>query len=91
MKLTLQDRVAEFLRAHPNRWIVATSFEAIGGRQAWRTRLSDCRRAGMRIENRVRTARRMDGSTYKLSEYRYVPKPEPQRLPLEPIVMGERP
>jgi len=85
---TLRERVAAFLRQHPNRWIVATSFESVGGRQGWRTRLSDCRRLGMQIENRVRMVRLEDGSSYKLSEYRYVPPSEPveQRLPLSESV-----
>jgi predicted secreted protein len=82
MSQALRDRVAEFLKRNPNRWIAATSFEPVGGRQAWRTRLSECRVLGMTIENRVRTITRDDGSKYKLSEYRYVPpsQPEQQRL-----------
>jgi len=49
------ERVADFLRAHVGRWIDASEFEALGGRQAWRTRISDCRtKLGMHIENRVR-------------------------------------
>lgn len=74
MSIGFRDRVAAFLKAHPGQWLPATAFEDVAGRQAWRTRLSDCRtQLGMDIENRVRTVRREDGSTWKLSEYRYVP------------------
>lgn len=81
---TFTDRVAEFLKRNPNVWIPAIRFEAIGGRQAWRTRLSEARRSGMQIENRTQRVKRADGSTYTLSEYRYVPATEPiaQALPL---------
>jgi hypothetical protein len=47
-RLAFRERGALFLKAHPNEWIPATQFEAIGGRQAWRTRLAECRPA--RIE-----------------------------------------
>jgi hypothetical protein len=83
MSQALRDRVAEFLKRNPNRWIAAIEFESVGGRQAWRTRLSECRQLGMTVDNRVRTVTRHDGSKYKLSEYRYVPpsQPKQQRLP----------
>lgn len=69
---TFRDRVAEFLRQHEGQWLPATAFEAPGGRQAWRTRIAECRvQLGMNIENRVRLVKRQDGSTVKLSEYRY--------------------
>lgn len=68
------DRVEAFFKAQPWRWIPAIEFEAVGGRQAWRTRLSNCRtKRGMTIQNRQRTVQRDDGSTYVCSEYRYVP------------------
>lgn len=74
MSQTLNDRLEAYLKAHANRWIAATEFEYIAGRQAWRTRLSDCRRQrGMRIENRVRPLRLSDGRVLKISEYIYVP------------------
>lgn len=66
-----RDRVAEFLRQHPNEWIPAVRFEDIGGRQAWRTRLAECRTIyGMDIENRCRRIRTANGF-YTLSEYRF--------------------
>lgn len=68
-------RVAEFFKANPLRWIDARELEAIGGRQAWRTRLSEARRFyQMNIENRVE---RHPGFTRSL--YRYVPP-----APVEP-------
>jgi hypothetical protein len=69
-----RDQVAAFLRANPNRWIPAVAFEAHGGRQAWRTRIAECRtQLGMAIDNRTRRVVRLDGTRYVLSEYRYVP------------------
>jgi hypothetical protein len=70
-----RDRVADLFRAHPNEWLPATAFEAVGGRQGWRTRISDCRtQLGMTIENRVRRLRRFNGpGCYLVSEYRYLP------------------
>lgn len=82
---TFRDNVAAFLKRRPNQWIVATEFESIGGRQAWRSRISDCRtELGMQIDNRVQRVRRADGSVYSLSEYKFVPASEPsaQALPL---------
>jgi hypothetical protein len=66
-------RVALFFRRHPNEWVPAIALEAVGGRQAWRTRVSDCRKVyGMRIDNRVRTVYDAGRQAYRLSEYRWV-------------------
>ena len=78
-RVSFRDAVAKFLREHPGEWIGAVAFERIGGRQAWRTRISECRRElGMTIENRTRRVRESDcdgiGREYTFSEYRYVPK-----------------
>lgn len=68
-------QVARAFADRPKEWIRAIDLEAVGGRQAWRTRVSDCRiRFGMVIENRVRTIRRPDGSRYRVSEYRFCPE-----------------
>lgn len=68
---TFRDQVAHFLQQHEGRWIHAVEFEAVGGRQAWRTRIAECRtQLGMNVENRVRTIKKPNGTTYKLSEYR---------------------
>lgn len=87
---TFRDRVADFFKAHPH-WIAATSFEAVGGRQGWRTRISECRRLGMHIDNRVRLVKNEQGQSFRLSEYRFLPaepveEPIPQTLPLEASV-----
>ena len=72
MSRTFRDAVAQFFKDRPNVWIPAIQFETVGGRQAWRTRISECRdQLGMNIENRVRVIKRPDGTSYRLSEYRY--------------------
>jgi hypothetical protein len=77
------DAVLDFLRANQGRWIQAIEFEAVGGRQAWRTRLSEARlileREGGTVENRQRRSVVIDGNGRKhvagavISEYRYLP------------------
>jgi hypothetical protein len=66
---TFRDAVASTFRQRAGEWIDGLALETIGGRYAWRSRVSDCRQLGMVIENRQR--RRPDGSV--ISEYRYVP------------------
>jgi hypothetical protein len=68
-------RTAEYFRAHPNEWLDARTFEGIGGRQAWRSRIAECRtKCGMDIENEVKRIVNADGSIWTRSRYRYVPK-----------------
>lgn len=68
-----RDRVAAHFRLHPGRWIDGDHFRYIGGKYAYRTRISECRRElHMTIENRKR---QVDGVT--VSEYRYMPAEEP--------------
>lgn len=56
--LALRDAVAQYFKARPNQWIRAELLEGPGGRQAWRTRVSDARRdLGMDIQNRVTVVR----------------------------------
>jgi hypothetical protein len=70
---SFRDAVATYFKSRPNVWIPAVAFESIGGRQAWRTRLSECRRdLGMTIENRVCRGV-IHGAQWTRSEYRYVP------------------
>lgn len=65
-------QTAGLFRAQPYIWIPSRDLEIVGGRNAWRTRVSDCRlELSMRIDNRL--TKREDGSI--LSEYRYVPRP----------------
>lgn len=71
---TLNDKLEAYLKARPNRWIPATAFERVAGRQGWRTRLSNCRRQrSMTIENRLATRTTVNGDRFTLSWYRYVP------------------
>jgi len=63
-------RVAEYFKARPLVWIDARDLEQVGGRQAWRSRVSDARRFyRMTIENKVE---RYPGFTRSL--YRFVPE-----------------
>lgn len=71
---TFNDRVEAYFKARPGQWISAQSLEFVGGRQAWRTRVSDVRRErNMTIENRTRRVKSYDGTVYTASEYRYTP------------------
>lgn len=67
-------RVARFMLASGGRWVSAIELEPVGGRQAWRTRLSEARRRyGFRTQNRVRWVYDSAGQpSYRLSEYRVV-------------------
>lgn len=72
-----RDRVAAYFTARPGCWIDGVTLESIGGRYAWRTRVSDCRtELGMVIENRQRRQTDAEGRRWTLSEYRYVPAVE---------------
>jgi len=69
---SFRDAVALYFRTRPNVWIDAVSLEFVGGRQAWRSRVSDCRTdLGMTIENRLRKV-----GEITISEYRYLPVPD---------------
>jgi hypothetical protein len=69
------ERLSRFFREHPHQWFDgARELAAIGGRYAWRSRVSDCRRKyGYDIQNRQRSVKRPDGTSYTVSEYRYTP------------------
>lgn len=72
MRQTFTTRVMALFQAHENQWIDARDLEAVGGRQAWRSRVSNCRtQFGMHIENRLRSVPFKDGTRYTVSEYRY--------------------
>ena len=78
---SLAERLAEYLKARPNRWINAREFFAIAGSFGWRSRLSDCRRAPhyMRIVNRQRRIApdpMQPDKKITITEYRF----EPDRL-----------
>jgi len=77
MRVTYRDRVADYLRSNAGRWVDGLVLQDIGGRYAWRSRISDCRLdLGMTVENR----QRKEGQR-TISEYRYVP----------PVVLNEQP
>lgn len=65
------DRLAHYFRQRPGEWISGRELSQIGGFFAWRTRVSELRRAPyfMDIDNRVR---QLPGSKAKLSEYRLI-------------------
>ena len=68
--MTMADRVAALFTSYPpGTWIDGRDLATVGGYAAWRSRISDLRRApyGMTIENRTR---RVKGFT--VSEYRWV-------------------
>lgn len=74
---TMAGRLAEFFRARPGEWIDGRVVADVAGAYAWRTRISDLRRPpfAMAVENRQRRVERPDGSTFTVSEYRYLPTP----------------
>lgn len=71
------ERVLAFLEQRPNIWVEAVRFEPLGGRQAWRTALSEARKLakakGGDIVNRTRQ-QQVGDKTWTLSEYMLVPK-----------------
>jgi hypothetical protein len=71
-RLSLCDKLEAYLKARPNQWIDGRMFQNVAGTYGWRTRLSDLRKRGMVIQNRVKTCHNYY-RRYKVSEYRYVP------------------
>lgn len=86
--VTFRDAVADYLKARPSQWVDGLALQEIGGRYAWRSRVSDCRvTLGMTIENRLRKQSQRTISKYKqsqrtISEYRFVPRSVPEQLSL---------
>jgi len=71
--VTFTQRVAAYFETNAGRWIDGRELETIGGRYAWRSRVSDCRtKLGLDIENRQRRVKTESGHTFVVSEYRYV-------------------
>ena len=66
------DDVAQYFQSRPGVWVNGMHLAAVGGCYAWRSRVSDCRRLGMHIDNRQWSAQ--DGQT--VSEYRFRLTPE---------------
>ena len=71
---TRAGRLADYFRGRSGRWIDGGVLGQIAGSYAWRTRVSDLRRAPfyMQIENRLRAVPTDDGPI-TVSEYRFVP------------------
>jgi len=87
---TFTQRVVAHFLSHPGEWVDAEVLMRIGGRYAFRTRVSDARKQLGVIENRQRKVREPDGRAYVVSEYRYVPT----RLPFDapaPAVAADAP
>lgn len=64
---TYRDRVADYFRSHAGQWVDGMTLSQCGGCYGWRTRISECRKLGLTIENRQRKVGRRT-----VSEYRYV-------------------
>ncbi len=66
-------RLARFLRARPGVWIDGRTLATVAGSYAWRSRVSDLRRApfGMTLVNRQRRIRTAGSVRITISEYRY--------------------
>lgn len=78
MVQTYRDRVADYLKGNAGQWVDGLVLQEIGGRYAWRSRVSDCRtQLGMVVENRLRKV-----GDRTVSEYRFVPAAGQQALPL---------
>ena len=60
--------VADYLTARPGQWIDGLELAKVAGSYAWRSRVSDCRKLGMVVQNRQRKVGRR-----VISEYRFVP------------------
>jgi hypothetical protein len=74
MRQAFTERMRQHFLSHPGVWFDARELEVIGGRCAWRTRLSETRRFyGMTIENRQVRQKASDGTVWVQSQYRYVP------------------
>lgn len=78
MRDTFNRRVEVLFRSRPGEWIDGRELAAVGGAYGWRTRVSDVRRSGLNITNRVRRVKTPTGE-FVVSEYKYQP-PTPTDL-----------
>ena len=71
-RASFKDAVLAYFRLHESEWVPAATLMQVGGRMAWRTRISDARKVFRKehgcLENRVQHFK--DGTV--LSEYRYL-------------------
>jgi hypothetical protein len=72
-KRSRAETLADFFLRNPDVWIDGRRLAEFAGNYAWRTRISDVRRApfNLPIQNRQRRVRTAHGSTVTISEYRY--------------------
>jgi hypothetical protein len=68
---TLANRLAAFFEANAGVWLDGRELARVAGAYAWRSRISELRRApfNMRIENRLRSVDEA-GQRFRISEYR---------------------
>lgn len=76
MSATYRDRVADYLKGNAGVWVDGLVLQEIGGRYAWRSRISDARlELGMNIVNRQRKV-----GERTVSEYCFIPVEKPKQL-----------
>ena len=81
--MSLTAKLAAHFKANVGRWIDGRELATVAGAYAWRTRVSELRKAPwlMTIENREMRGRRLTASNewrnVVTSEYRYVPEEQP--------------
>lgn len=73
-------KVLAYFRQHPGEWVSTQTLEHLGGRHAWRTRVSQARKIvqaeGGQIKNRQSRVYRHPPATdvwFMVSEYRFMP------------------
>lgn len=70
---TNRRKIRTLFLQHPGKWFLASDLESDGGRQAWRTRVSEVRRE-LLAENKGTIVNRVSRFTgMVVSEYRYLP------------------
>jgi len=78
-------RVLDFLLDREGLWIEATRFEKLGGRQAWRTAISEARAHARSLRRDIvnrKQYKRIGKRTWVLSEYALVKVPHRKEAPL---------
>ncbi len=72
--MSLCQRLADYFAQRPGQWVDGRLLATVAGNYAWRSRVSDLRtRHGLTVENRQRHLTNSRGTTFTVSEYRYVP------------------
>lgn len=73
-RATNTSRVREWFLSHPWQWVDTRTLELLGGRNAWRTRVSECRVKMMTDGlGTIKNRQRRDAEGVVFSEYRYEP------------------